>query len=127
MILNYTLGCLAKAALNLEENTCGGSSFQLKLLVAGLLKNKEFGLTKCHFLIIIKLKNQLCIQKTALRLTEKANIIWQKIIIKATENDKKYALIIKLRLHGHDELNFTEVLKIICLESFIKSSIESLF
>ena len=35
--------------------------------------------------------------------------------------------MIKLRLHGHDELNFTEVLKIICLESFIKSSIESLF
>ena len=75
MILNYTLRCLAKAALNLEENTCGGSSFQLKLLVAGLLKNKEFGLTKCHFLIIMKLKNQLCIQKTALRLTEKTNIM----------------------------------------------------
>ena len=35
--------------------------------------------------------------------------------------------MIKLRLHGHDELKFTEVLKIICLESFIKSSIESLF
>ena len=75
MILNYTLRCLVKGALNLEENTCGGSSFQLKLLVAGLLKNKEFGLTKCLFLIIIKLKNQLCTQKTALRLTEKTNII----------------------------------------------------
>ena len=35
--------------------------------------------------------------------------------------------MIKLRLHGHDELNFTEVSKIICHESFIKSSIESLF
>ena len=80
-----------------------------------------------NFLIIIKLENQLCIQKRALRLTEKTNIIWQKIIIKATGNDIKYALMIKLRLHGHDELNFTEVLKIICYESFIKSSIESLF
>ena len=77
-------------------------------------------LTMCHFQIIIKFKNQLCILKTALRYDRKDILYERIVIIKASEIDKKNCvLMIQVRLLGFDKLNFTKILKIIRRGSFI--------